>query len=270
MKNERPLTVLLTGASSGIGLETARLFTTRGCEVWGTSRDPSRLPQLPRFHPVRMDMADTVSIRENFALAQREAGGFDVLINNAGAGVFGPTTAVPAEWQQEQFQVLLHGPMELIRLALPAMRQSGRGIVINVTSLAGSLPIPYMTAYSAAKAALSVYSRCLRLELAGTPVHIVDVQPGDICTLFHQGTRRFAPEQDRTRQEAVWEVQHREMAAAPPPRRVADAIWHVVHAPNPPCVVVVGGFFQAKLAPLAARWLPARWLDRLLRTFYGI
>jgi len=214
MESERPPTVLLTGASSGIGLEIVRLLAARGCEVWGTSRDAAKLPQLPHFHPLRMDLADDASIRESFAQAQRAAGGFDVLINNAGSAVFGPTALMPVEMMREQFQLLLHGPMELVRLSLPAMRQRGCGLIVNITSLAGTFPIPYMAAYSAAKGALSACSQCLRLELAGTPVRVVDVQPADINTAFHTATRRVAADTDRTRQEAVWEIQRRNMAAA--------------------------------------------------------
>lgn len=270
MENERPPTVLLTGASSGIGLEIARLLTARGCEVWGASRDTAKLQPLPRFHPVRMDLADDTSIHESFAQAQRESGGFDVLINNAGAAVFGPTASVPAGLAREQFQLLLHGPLELVHLALPAMRQRGRGVIINITSLAGLFPIPYMAAYSAAKAALSACSRCLRLELAGTPLRVVDVQPGDINTPFHTATNRFAPDEDRARQEAVWQVQRREMAAAPSPERVAQAVWRIISSANSSPVVTVGGFFQTKLGPGVARFLPARWMDWFLRRYYRI
>jgi len=270
MESERPPTVLLTGASSGIGLEIVRLLAARGCEVWGTSRDTAKLPQLLHFHPLRMDLADDVSIRESFAQAQREAGGFDVLINNAGSAVFGPTASVPVEMMREQFQLLLHGPMELARLALPAMCQRGCGLIINITSLAGAFPIPYMAAYSAAKGALSACSRCLRLELAGTPVRVVDVQPADINTAFHKATRRVVADADRACQEAVWEIQHRNMAAAPPPQCVAEAVWRVINDRNPPPVVTVGSFFQAKLGPCVARFLPVGWLDWFLRRYYGI
>src|SRR6202023_2545545 len=81
--------IFLTGASSGIGLATAKLLTERGHEVWGTSRDLARIPQLPRLHAVRLDLADNVSLGESFKGALREAGHFDVVINHAGNGHFG-------------------------------------------------------------------------------------------------------------------------------------------------------------------------------------
>ncbi len=273
MADESQMKVLLTGASSGIGLETARLLTARGCEVWGTSRDASRLPQFPRFHGVQMDLARDDSIRRGFAQAFEEARGFDVLINNAGSAVFGPATAVPAELEREQFQLLVHGPMELIRLAVPHLCQRPRGAIINITSLAGTFPIPFMAAYSAAKAALSIFSQCLRLELAGASVRVVDVRPGDINTPFGGSVKRVGAEAagpDRARQDAVWETQLREMAAAPPPQRVAEVVWRILQDEDPPPVVVVGGFAQARLAPLAARLLPARWMERALRRFYRL
>jgi NAD(P)-dependent dehydrogenase (short-subunit alcohol dehydrogenase family) len=276
MVNDHPPTVLVTGASSGIGLEIARRLTAHGCAVWGTSRDPVRLPQLPGFHAVRMNLASLESIRAGFAQALQEAGEFDVLINNAGAGVFGPTATVTTELAHEQFQVLVHGPIELVRLAVPSLQQRPRATIINLSSLAAEMPIPFMGAYNAAKAALSSYSRCLRLELAHTSIRVVAIQPADINTAFHAALERVPAEsneskaQDQSRLEAVWEAQQRHMAAAPPPRCVAERVWRIINSNNPPPVVNVGGGFQAFLAPLAARLMPCRWLDAMLRRYYRL
>ena len=128
--------VFITGASSGIGLATAKLLAGRGDEVWGTSRDIARIPQLPRLHPVRLDLSDNVSLGESFNAALREAGHFDVVINNAGSGHFGPAEFLSAETVQTQFQTLVFAHIELCRLALASMRTHGSGCIINVTSLA--------------------------------------------------------------------------------------------------------------------------------------
>ena len=263
MPAELPKKILLTGASSGIGLAIVQQLCAAGCEVWATSRDPDRLPSLPRCHPITMDMLRPDSIRLAFAAAREQSGGFDALINNAGAAVFGPTEKVPAEWVREQSQLLVEGPLELIRLVLPDMLRSQAGDIINITSLAAALPVPYMAAYSAAKAALSSYTRSLRLEL---PLRIVEIQPADINTDFHHATKRIpAPQTD-----GVWQRQLQTMAGAPGPQRVADAVWRVLRDPNPPPVVVVGDFFQARLAPLGARLLPARWMEWALRRYYRL
>jgi NAD(P)-dependent dehydrogenase (short-subunit alcohol dehydrogenase family) len=265
--------VFLTGASSGIGLETTRLLTAHGCEVWGTSRDISRLPQLPRFHAVPMDLARLDSLRESFGAALRQAGAFDVLINNAGAGAFGPLEAMPAEMVREQFQLLVDAPLELIRLALPHMRARGHGTIINVTSLAAQFPIPFMAPYSAAKAAFSVLTETLRVELKDTPIRVVEIRPGDIRTPFHEQTKRLetAPgTETESRSKVVWETQVRNMAAAPPPVLVAQAMLRAIKSRNPPPVLVVGGFFQARLAPLAARLVPLRVQEYALRRYYRL
>ena len=265
--------ILLTGASSGIGLEAARLLTQRGYEVWGTSRDVSRLPQLSGFHTVRMDLANPNSVREGFATALKEAGAFDALINNAGAGAFGPLEAMPVEMVREQFQVLADAPLELIRLVLPGMRERGRGIILNVTSLAAQFPIPFMAPYSAAKSALSSLTQGLRTELANTPIRVVELRPGDINTPFHQRTKRaaaVASDGDQRRLKAVWDTQVRNMASAPRPAHVARAILRVIKAPNPPPVLVLGGFFQAGVIPRAARLLPPRLLEWALRRYYRL
>jgi short-subunit dehydrogenase len=268
-----PRKIFLTGASSGIGLETAKLLTAQGFEVWGTSRDPARLPKLPRLHGVPMDLMEMDSIRQGFAAATQEAGAFDVLINNAGAGAFGAIEAMPAEIVREQFQVLVDAPLELIRLALPAMRESNRGTIINVTSLAGQFPIPFMAPYSAAKSALSVFTAGLRMELSNTLIRVVEIRPGDINTPFHDRTKRVGattdPEEER-RQKSAWETQLRNMAAAPRPDRVAQAVLRTITRANPPPVVVVGGLFQARLAPLGARLLPLRALEFVLRKYYRL
>src|SRR5437763_11902459 len=125
--------IFITGATAGIGLATAKLLAKRGDEVWGTSRDPARVPSLPRLHPVRLDLADNVSLGESFRNALDEAGHFDVVINNAGSGHFGPAEHLSPETVEAQFQTVLFSHIELCRLALASMRVHGRGRIINVT-----------------------------------------------------------------------------------------------------------------------------------------
>src|SRR5689334_9769379 len=145
--------VFLTGASSGIGLAIAKALSARGDEVWGTSRDPGRIPQLPHLHGVRLDLMDSNSIEQAFNGALGEAGHFDVVINNAGSGHFGAAEHLTDPEIESQFRVLVFGQLQLMRLAMAAMRAQGRGLIINVSSLASRLPVPFMAAYNAAKAA---------------------------------------------------------------------------------------------------------------------
>src|SRR5437588_10745973 len=124
--------VFLTGASSGIGLAIAQALIARGDEVWGTSRDLARL-QLPGLHPLRLDLNDSNSIEEAFKNALSEAENFDIVINNAGSGHFGPAEHLSETEIKKQFQILVFGHLQLMRLALEAMRQRREGLIINVT-----------------------------------------------------------------------------------------------------------------------------------------
>ena len=170
--------VFLTGASSGIGLAIAKLLVAQGHEVWGTSRNLERIPKMPRWHAVRLDLADRLSVEEAFNSALTEAGYFDVLINNAGAGHFDPAEFLPMETIASQFQILVFGQIQLMQLALRHMQARGEGLIINVTSLASRLPVPFMAAYNSAKAALASFTMSIQLELGNSRVHVVDLQPG--------------------------------------------------------------------------------------------
>src|SRR5213075_1377771 len=108
--------IFLTGASSGIGLATAQLLTSQGHEVWGTSRNPTRIPPRKGLHPVTLDLRDSDSLGPVFHAALSEAGHFDVVINNAGSGHFGPGEFLTSKEMQDQFQTLVFSHIELCRL----------------------------------------------------------------------------------------------------------------------------------------------------------
>jgi NAD(P)-dependent dehydrogenase (short-subunit alcohol dehydrogenase family) len=256
-----PLRILVTGASAGIGQAIAEILSAEGHRVWGTSRAVGPSQTTAKFHPLALDLADPASVEQCAREALEAAGGaLDVLINNAGSGVFGPVAETEPAWLARQFQILVFGPAQLIRLLLPAMRGQGRGLIINVTSLAAEFPIPFMGAYSAAKAALSSLSWALSMELAGSPIRIVDLRPGDIRTGFndrleHVPLEAQAPYRDNlARAFAVYEAR---MRSAPPPALVAQRVLDIVRSGSvPPGRVNVGTWFQAQLAPLLAKLLP--------------
>src|ERR1041384_4617769 len=228
--------IFITGASSGIGRATATLLAERGDEVWGTSRDPARIPQLPRLHPVRMDLSDNISLGESFRGALREAGHFDVVINNAGSGHFGPGEHLSTDAIHAQFQTLVFAHIELCRLALASMRDHGGGRIINVTSLASRLPVPFMAAYNAAKAAMASFTMSIQLELGNSRVHVVDLQPADIRTEFNQGVIKSARVDRRydAKVARTWEVVERVMKNAPGPDLVAQHVLKLVNTDRPP------------------------------------
>ena len=264
--------IFLTGASSGIGLATARLLAERGDEVWGTSRDPARLPQLRRLHPVRLDLSDNISLGESFRTALRDAGHFDVLINNAGSGHFGPGEHLSAEAIQAQFQTVVFAHIELCQLALASMRTHGSGRIINVTSLASRMPVPFMAAYNAAKAAMASFVMSLQLELAGSGIHVIDLQPADIHTGFNDAVATTDGGDPRYTElvENTWKIVDRNLKEAPKPDLVAVSIAKLIDAQDPPPRVTVGGTFQAAIAPVIFRLLPQRLRLWGLKNYYKL
>jgi len=264
--------IFLTGASSGIGLAIAKSLAARGDEVWGTSRDLDHIPQLPRLHPVRLDLSDPNSIGDAFKSALSEAGHFDVAINNAGSGHFGPAENLSYEEIVDQFQVLVFGHLQLMRLALNAMQARGQGLIINVTSLASRLPVPFMAAYNAAKAAMAAFTMSIQLELPDSKVRIVDLQPADISTNFNDAVRKVGEDDSlyAAKVAKTWMAVDRNMKNAPTPELVAKHVLKLIDAKNPPARVTVGDAFQSKIAPLIFRFLPQRVRIWGLKKYYGI
>jgi NAD(P)-dependent dehydrogenase (short-subunit alcohol dehydrogenase family) len=264
--------IFLTGASSGIGLATANSLIARGDEVWGTSRNLIHLEQLPRLHPVRLDLSDPRSIDEAFQYALSEAGHFDVVINNAGSGHFGPAEHLTDTEIEQQFQVLVFGHLQLMRLATTAMRSRGEGLIINVTSLASRLPVPFMAAYNAAKAAMAAFTMSIQLELPAANIRVVDLQPADISTAFNDAVVKSSAHNSRyeMRVAKTWEAVDRNMKNAPGPELVAKHVLQLIDATNPPPRVTVGDLFQSKVAPLIFRFLPQRVRVWGLKRYYGI
>ena len=264
--------VFLTGASSGIGLAIAKLLIAQGHEVWGTSRNLERIPKLPRLHPVRLDLSDPHSIEEAFNQALAEAGHYHVVINNAGSGHFGPVEFLSGQEIASQFQILVFGQVQLMRLALHMMRARGEGLIINVTSLASRLPVPFMAAYNAAKAAMASFTMTTQLELGDSGVLLVDLQPGDICTEFNQAVSKSTqgdPYYD-AKVAKTWNVSERNIKKAPKPDLVARRVLKLISAVHPPPRMAVGDVFQSKIAPLIFRFLPQRVSIWGLKRYYKI
>jgi NAD(P)-dependent dehydrogenase (short-subunit alcohol dehydrogenase family) len=265
--------VFVTGASAGIGLATAKLLVERGDEVWGTSRDIARIPPLPRLHAVALDLLDHDSLGKSFQSALREAGHFDVVINNAGdIGYFGPMESLSKETLRAQFQTLVFAHVQLAQLALAAMRAHGGGRIINVTSLASRLPVPFIGPYNAAKAAMASLTMSMQAELEGSGIRMIDVQPSDIGnTRLHDDIERVAAAEPVTAgMERVWRVAARNIKAAPGPELVARRIAQLIDAKNPPPRVTVGAPFEAIIAPLIFRFLPQRVRIWGLKFYYGL
>ena len=172
----------------------------------------------------------------------------------------------------QQFQILVFAQIALCQLALGAMQKRGSGLIINVSSLAARLPVPFMSAYNAAKAALASFTMSLQLELEGSDIRVIDLQPGDIHTDFNNAVTKTSDvdARYRARAEQTWRVLDRNMRAAPKPELVARRIATLIEAANPPPRSTVGDVFQSRIAPLIFRVLPQRVRIWGLKKYYEI
>ena len=264
--------VFLTGASSGIGRATAELLVREGYQVWGTSRNRDRLPTAPGFHPLEMRLEEPASIESAWNEALRQGDRIDVVIQNAGAGIFGAIEEVDRQNAGWQWQLLVEGPLQVLRLAAAHLRPRREGLIIGVSSLAAELPMPFSAHYSAGKAAFSVLLAGLQMELLPFHVRVVDLRPGDIRTAFLDQLPQTMAETSPYFPWAgqAWRESVRLMQEAPPPELIARGILKLIGCDKPAAVVRLGTFFQAKLGPLGVRILPQRLLRNSIRAYYGL
>lgn len=188
-----PRTILVTGASSGIGLAAARALASRGHTVYAGARRVDRIrDELSSVGvvPVRLDVVDHQQCVEAVKTVVGECGRIDVLINNAGFGLFGPVEEVCLEDARRQFAVNLFGTAEMTQQVLPYMREQGGGRVINTSSIVSHFNSPFGAWYHATKSALDGWTNCLRVEVAPFNIGVVLVQPGVIRTEFADGSAK--------------------------------------------------------------------------------
>lgn len=234
-------TILITGCSSGFGLETARYFLERGWKVIATMRTPREdiLPQSAHLRVLALDVTDPQSIR-NVAEA---VGPIDALVNNAGIGLRGIVEGTPMDTIRATFETNTFGAMAVTQAFLPQFRQQQNGVIVNVSSSTTLKPLPLLAVYTASKAALNAFIDSLALELEPFGVRVRLVLPGSSPeTSFGQNAQSYIQTQGVALPEAYTDFALsvvKTMAAlrAGPITRsldVAEVIWHAVTNPSSP------------------------------------
>jgi NAD(P)-dependent dehydrogenase (short-subunit alcohol dehydrogenase family) len=179
-------TVLITGSSSGIGQATAQLFAARGWKVAATARNPAALAPLAGANvlTLRLDVTEEASIAAAVAATTDRFGSLDVLVNNAGYGLFGPLEGTSAEQLEAQFRTNVFGVVALIQQVVPLMRQRRSGTIITLSSTGGRVASPFAAAYHASKYAVEGLCESLRFELKRQGIRVKLVEPGHVKTGF--------------------------------------------------------------------------------------
>ncbi len=222
-------TVLITGASTGIGKATAELFFARGWNVVATMRTPDSAREDGRWLAARLDVTDPASIEAALKAAIARFGRLDVVVNNAGYGLVGTFESMDEERIRRQFETNVLGLMRVSRAAIPLFREQREGTLINVGSMGGKLAFPFYSVYHATKWAVDGFSESLQFELAPLGIKVRLIEPGAIKTDFYDRSADFVHDRTLTAYNTLVDTGTARMNAAgsqgASPDLVATAIW---------------------------------------------
>lgn len=263
--------VLITGGSSGIGKAIGEFLFHKGFIVYGTSRNPDKITGS-LFPLIGLDVRNTESINQAIAKLISISGRIDVVINNAGVGITGPIEEIPIEEIKNNFDTNFFGPIEVIKAVLPQMRMQKSGLIINITSIAGYMGLPYRGIYSASKGALELVTEALRMEVKSFGIQITNVAPGDFATNIASG-RFHSPLLIGSVYEIPYgntlKMMDEHVNSGNNPDQMAVIIYHIIQTTNPKVHYKVGSFIQ-KFSIVLKRILPDKVYENMLMNHYKL
>ena len=269
-------TVLVTGASSGIGKHTAQKLLTEGYTVYVPARGVDQMQDLAALgpHPLAMDVTDEAQVEAGINQIEAAHGGVDVLINNAGFGLYGAVEDTSIDDARYQFEVNLFGLARVTKRVLPWMRAQKSGRIVNISSMGGKMYTPLGAWYHATKHALEGWSDCLRLELAPHGIHVIIIEPGAIATAFGDVVTKpmlersgSGPYAELAAKTARATTNAYEKGDSSPPDVISDLIASALRAPTPRTRYSAGKYAWQLMT--ARAWLSDRMFDRLLMSQFG-
>ncbi len=263
--------VLITGGSSGIGKSIGEFLKTKKYKVYGTSRDPSKFTDFP-FALVKLDVTQNDTINNAVSEILKKEGRIDILINNAGMGITGPIEETPEEEIKKAFNTNYFGAINVTKAVLPHMRKQGGGLVINITSIAGYMGLPFRGIYSATKGALELTTEAFRIELKPFNIKMTNVAPGDFATNIAAG-RYHAPVLDNSPYKKSYkntlDIMNEHVNAGKDPGVMAKVILKVMQTPDPKAHYKVGEPLQ-KFSIVLKRILPDKVYEKMLLKHYKL
>ncbi len=260
-------TVLVTGASSGLGLATADHLNLAGWTVVGTSRRGTG----HGFASAVMDVDDDASVRDGVAAVVAEHGRLDAVVACAGWGLAGAVETTPIDRAKAQLETNFWGVVRVVQAALPVMRASGGGRVVLMSSIGGEIGIPFQAFYSASKFAMEGYAEAFAYEVAPFGIDVTLVQPGNFRTGFTAARDNITSPGDPYAAAAAKAValMIRDEEGGADPRKVAELVAKVLSAKRPPRRVSVGNFDE-RAGMIAKRLMPHRWFEKAAKSSLGV
>lgn len=262
--------VLITGASSGIGKAIGDYLHQRNFKVYGTSRKAAG--KISNFRLIDLDVTNEDSIFKAVNIVAEKEQRIDILINNAGVGITGPIEETPTAEIRKAFETNFYGPLNVSKAVLPFMRKQGGGVIINVTSIAGYMGLPYRGIYSASKAALEIATEAFRMEVKEFNIKMTNVAPGDFATNIAAG-RYHAPVIKNSPYEKAYgntlKLMNEHVDAGKDPEMMAKAIYDIILQKNPKTHYKVGELLQ-KASIALKRVLPDKTYEKMLMKHYKL
>ena len=262
--------VFITGASSGIGKAIGEFLFQKGYTVFGTSRNPEKINNS-LFPLVALDVRDNQTIKKAIDEVLAKSGRIDILINNAGVGITGPLEEIPTTEIRNNFETNFFGPIEVMKAVLPKMRQQKSGLIINITSIAGYMGLPYRAVYSASKGALELITEALRMEVKPFGIEITNVAPGEFATNIADH-RYHVPVSDSSAYKSYGktvELINSQVGGGDDPIKMGQKIYAIINATKPNGHYKVGPF-MSKFSIVLKRILPDKMYEKMLMKHYEL
>ena len=263
--------ILITGGSSGIGKSIGDYLVQKGFTVYGTSRNPEKVAQTT-FPLLKLDVRSSESIQLAIRDLLSKTNRIDVLINNAGVGITGPLEELPVSEIKNNFETNFFGPIEVMQAVLPQMRSQQSGLIINITSIAGYMGLPYRSVYSASKGALELITEATRMEVKEFGIHLTNVAPGDFATNIASG-RYHAPLKDNSAYKIPYgntlKMMDEHVDSGNNPNEMAFAIHKIIETKHPNVHYKVGSFLQ-RFSVVLKRILPDKMYEKMLMKHYKL
>ncbi len=262
--------VFITGASSGIGKSIANYLHEKNYKVYGTSRNPKNVDVA--FNMVALDVTKEETIKTAIEEVVQKEGKIDVLINNAGKGITGPIEDTPTEEMRDNFETNFFGVINVIKEVLPYMREQKQGLIINTTSIAAYMGLPFRGIYSASKGALELITESLSMEVKAFGVKVVNVAPGDFATNIAAGRYHTPVFESSAYKEKYAEnlaLMDNHVDSGADPIQMAKKVQAIIETKKPKIHYKVGAFME-KFSIVLKRILPDKVYEKLLMNHYKL
>ena len=265
--------VLITGGSSGIGKAIGEHLASQGYIVYGTSRNPDKIQKTDfKFNLLKLDVTDPDNAVSCISEVIKREGHIDVLVNNAGVGITGPVEETPDTEIRKAFDTNFYGPINLMKAVLPHMRKQRSGLIINITSIAGYMGLPYRGVYCATKGALALVAESMQMELYGMGIEICNLAPGDFNTNIASG-RYHAPILEASdygeNYARVMNVINEQMQDSSDPALIGKKVQRIIESKNKKLHYRAGAFME-KVSVKLKQLLPDKVFNKLLLNHYKL